>query len=301
VFKEMLSLLHVENYRIHAYSHQENGMVERAIKEVERHARALCYELRATSIWDEEVLKVQGIMNEHKSSATGLSPNQIVFSGKIDLHAGRLYPQPTIGQRQSMSKYMKDQIDLQDSLMKVAEKHQDETNAKHMRNNVDREIRHEVGQYIVVHHENGTPPHKMAVRWHGPYRIIEVLERPQGTIYTTVSPKDGKVADYHASVVMAHPCANDLEAAKSAVLDDDNTFIVEQVVAHEVVKVSQRDKLNLTIKWLGYPIPEISVINASLRRNVLVQAYLRQHNLMRFGNPAEMAQVPQPQHVKFHI
>jgi cleavage and polyadenylation specificity factor subunit 1 len=45
-FKEMLSILQIENYRIHAYSHQENGIVERANKEVVRHMRNIAYELR---------------------------------------------------------------------------------------------------------------------------------------------------------------------------------------------------------------------------------------------------------------
>ena len=52
---------------------------------------------------------------------------------------------------------------------------------------------------------------------HGPYRITEITKRPQGTVYTCYSPKDGNFADYHASIVQAHPCETDLEAVKSAV------------------------------------------------------------------------------------
>ena len=109
-FREMIDLLKIENYRIQAYSHQENGIVERANKEVIRHARNLAYDLRRTRDWDEDILKVQAILNEKKSEATGLSPNQILFVGQVDLRAGRLYPNPTTEQRTPMSTYMKKQL-----------------------------------------------------------------------------------------------------------------------------------------------------------------------------------------------
>jgi hypothetical protein len=140
-------------------------------------------------------------MNDRKSEATGLSPNQIVFVGQINLQEGRLYPQPTEKQRKSMSKYMTEQIDFQDKIMKMAEAQQEKTNALHLQNSKDTETTYHTGQYIVVQYENGKTPHKLSARWHGPYRIIEVNKRPQGTVYTCYSPKDGKVADYHASMV----------------------------------------------------------------------------------------------------
>jgi hypothetical protein len=229
-FREMIDILRTENYKIHPYSHQENGIVERANKEVIRHMRNIAYEMRKNESWDEEILKVQAIMNEKKSESTGLTPNQIIFAGKIDLHAGRLFPNPTIKQRKSMSKFMKDQLAIQDELMKQAEEEQQKTNDSHMIDDAEREIKHHTGQYIVVKHESGIAPNKLAIRWHGPYRIIEITKRKQGDIYTCYSPKDGKVADYHASIVKTHPCENDLEAVISAVLDDDTTFIIQEII-----------------------------------------------------------------------
>ena len=44
--------------------------------------------------------EIQAILNEQVSEATGLKPNDIVVVGKVDLHAGRLYPQPTTKGRQ---------------------------------------------------------------------------------------------------------------------------------------------------------------------------------------------------------
>jgi hypothetical protein len=190
--------------------------------------RNIEYELRKTDSWNEEIPRIQAIMNEKVSEATGLTPNQIIFGGQINLHEGRLYPQPTTKQRQTMSQYMKQQIEIQDKLMQIAEEQQLQINANRLQSNEDMEIPHHTGEYIVVRHENGKAPNKLSVRWHGPYRIIEITKRPQGTVYTCYSPKDGKVADYHASIVQAHPCENDMEAVKSAILDDDKTYIIEK-------------------------------------------------------------------------
>jgi hypothetical protein len=284
-FKEMLVILQAENYRIHAYSHQENGLVERANKEVIRHARNIAYEMRKADSWDEEILKIQAIMNEKKSEATGLTPNQIIFAGQVDLNAGRLYPQPTEKQLSSMSKYMKTQIEFQDKLMNMAEEQQHKTNAAHLANSEDTEIQHHTGEYIVVRHENGQAPTKLSVRWHGPYRITEVTKRPQGTVYTCYSPKDGKIADYHASVVQAHPCQTDLEAVRSSVLDDDKNYIIENILEHKIVTVNNKPMLNLRIKWHGYKEPEWTGLNISLKRNLAVIEYLEANSLESFKLP----------------
>ena len=278
VFSETLEILKIEKYRTHAYSHQENSIVERANKEVVRHIRNIVYELRKNDSWDDELLKVQAMMNEKTSEATGLSPNQIIFAGQIDLHAGRLYPQPTIKQHQSMSSYMKKQIEFQDNLMKLAEKEIMENDKNHLENNVDLEIKYDIGDYIVVRHESGEAPNKLSVRWHGPYRITEVENRPQGTIYTTYSPKDGKIAYYHASFVKQHPCRDDLEAVKSAVLDDD-----KEVLDHEIITNNNKQTLNLKIKWFGYKEPEMTGLNISLKRNKIIKNYLKDKNLEKFG------------------
>ena len=258
-------------------------MVERANKEVVRHMRNIAYELRKADSWNEEIPRIQAIMNEKVSEATGLTPNQIIFGGRINLHEGRLYPQPTTKQRQTMSQYMKQQIEIQDKLMQIAEDQQLQINANRLQSNEDMEIPHHTGEYIVVRHENGKAPNKLSVRWHGPYRIIEITKRPQGTVYTCYSPKDGKVADYHASIVQAHPCENDMEAVKSAILDDDKTYIIEKILNHEIVEINKRKALNLTIKWHGYKEPEVTGMNASLQRNEAVQEYLKEKGLQSYG------------------
>jgi hypothetical protein len=259
--------------------------------------------MRTSKEWDNELKKIQAILNEKKSEATGLTPNELLFAGKINLHEGRLFPQPTEKQRINMSKFMKDQIEIQDKLIKIAEEKQQRTNEKHLANNKDKEIKHYIGDYIVVKHESGIAPHKLSIRWHGPYRITDITKRQQGAIYTCYSPKDGKVADYHASIVKEHPCESDQEAVRSSILDDDDTFIVEEIIGHEIIKSqdirNKNKKLNLHVKWHGYKQPEWTAINASLKRNIVVKDYLKQHKLNQWIENKEVEEQPKVKKVRF--
>ena len=286
-FREAVEILATENYKTHAYSHQENGLVERANKEVIRHTRNLTYELRKSETWDEELLKVQAIMNEKVSESTGLTPNQILFAGQINLHEGRIFPQPSLKQRKHMSKYMKQQLDFQDELMKLAIEKQDHTDAVHMANSDDNEIRHQIGEYLVVRHESGKAPHKLAVRWHGPYRITTITNRPQGTVYTVYCPASGNFYDFHASIVQSHPCTNDTEATRCKALDDLNIFIIEEIAEHRIAPDGK--SMDLKVKWSGTKELEWTGMNMSLKKNRIVQAYMKKYDLtVKFGiKPSE--------------
>ncbi len=144
------------------------------------------------------------------------------------------------------------------------------------------EIPNHTGECVVVRHENRKAPNNLSVRWHGPYRITEITKRPQGTVYTCYSPKDGKFEDYHASIVQAHPCKTDLEAVKSAVLDDDKSYIIENILNHEIDEINKRKALNITIKWHGYKESEVTEMNVSLQQNGAVQEYQKENRLQSF-------------------
>jgi hypothetical protein len=174
-------------------------------------------------------------------------------------------------------------MDFQNLLMIEAEVQQQKKNAEHLANNDENENIFQIDQYIVVKNESGQAPTKLSVRWHGPYRIIEVTNRPQGTVYTTYSPKDGKIADYHASFVQWHPCTDDTTAVKSLVLDDTEAYIVEEVLSHEIVNVNGKDKLNLNIRWFGFKETSMTGMNISLKKNEKVNDYLKANGLKRFS------------------
>ena len=221
-------------------------------------------------------MKVQAILNSRVSEATGLSPIQILYAGQIDLHEGRLFPQPTAKQRKAMSQYMANQLKFQEDLMERAVKHQESINDVHLSHKKEDSVPLEVGTYVSVRHESGEPPTKLAARWHGPYRILSVVSRPQGRIYECYSPATGKIMDFHETFVQAHPCRDDVECARSNTLDDYKLFLVEKVLEHKITERPGRTvALDLRIKWVREKEPEWTGINISLKRNFLVQEYFK--------------------------
>ena len=68
-----------------AYSSEENGIVERANKEVMRFLRAIVFEQRRGSDWAMVLPFVQRICNTEVVSSMGYSPATLVFGSAIDL------------------------------------------------------------------------------------------------------------------------------------------------------------------------------------------------------------------------
>jgi hypothetical protein len=274
-FVEMVDILRAENYKIQPYSHEENGMVERANKEIRRHLKALTYENRTRSEWDTEYMKVQAILNEKESEATGLKPNAIVFAGKVDLHAGRLYPRPTPKERQKMSEFMREQIEMQEYLIEEMEKTQDETNEVRL---TEQENRYkppiEIGSYVVAMYEEG-PKTKMLTKWHGPYRVIKVQERPQGRIYTIFNAKKHTERNYHEVFIKPYPVEEgftDEDAIKYSILDDE-MFVIQKIIAHRHNEAT----LELLVQWYGIDQPEWKQYDKKMNTNIIVLQYLNKN------------------------
>jgi hypothetical protein len=106
VFKEMLEILSIKDYKIQPYSHQENSIVERANKEVLRHLRNFILDRKVIADWPDFLPQVEQIMNSHVSQATGMAPVDMVFAGQVNLNQGKLFPQPPYNNVEPMSEYM---------------------------------------------------------------------------------------------------------------------------------------------------------------------------------------------------
>ena len=75
-----------------AYSKEENGIVERANKEVMRHLRNIMFDNGALDQWSRYLPIVQNIMNSAIHSATGFSPAQMIFGTINNMSQGLIFP-----------------------------------------------------------------------------------------------------------------------------------------------------------------------------------------------------------------
>ena len=72
---------------------EENGIVERANKEVFRHLRALVFETRVKDRWSFKDLPIiQRIFNTQEKSSTGVSPADLVLTNAIHMQTNLYSP-----------------------------------------------------------------------------------------------------------------------------------------------------------------------------------------------------------------
>ena len=75
-FGDFTGVLHTT---IHPYSHEENGIVERANQEVIRRLTALVTDKDIRKNWPKYLPYVQRIMNTLVKTSTGVSPTELIF------------------------------------------------------------------------------------------------------------------------------------------------------------------------------------------------------------------------------
>ena len=122
----LLEILATENTKIQAYSKEENGIVERANKEVNRHLRAFAYEHKDKKTWYKYLPLVQRILNASIHKSIGVSPAQIVFgnSVQLDRQVLPLLDTSSTNTSKSYQEYLQDMLQAQSKILKLVQKTQ---------------------------------------------------------------------------------------------------------------------------------------------------------------------------------
>ena len=124
LIKEFLMLIGTEHVLTMAYSKEENGLVERANKEVMRHLRAIIYDRRIIAAWRDYVPIVERIINAEVHSSIGVSPAQLVFGNAINLDRGLFSEKPHLPVEESkMSEWTSKMLKAQAALVLLAKTH----------------------------------------------------------------------------------------------------------------------------------------------------------------------------------
>ena len=121
VIREFLHFISVSHTLTLAYSKQENAIVERYNKEINRHLRALTLENLSLIDYKKSLTFVQRILNSNHSDKLEISASQILFGNMLNLEKGIFIPQ---SERSSASnplpRYMSDLLAIQDNLLRAS-------------------------------------------------------------------------------------------------------------------------------------------------------------------------------------
>ena len=82
--KSFIDFSKIKHATIHPYSHEENGLVERANKEVIRHLTAILADQDVRKNFPNYLPFIQRIMNTQVNLRTRISPTQLIFGNTVN-------------------------------------------------------------------------------------------------------------------------------------------------------------------------------------------------------------------------
>ena len=230
-----------------AYSSEENSIVERVNKEVNRHITAYTFDKNIVNEWRVALPFVQRIINSSYSQRTKISPADLLFGKQIQLDRGLLLPfEERPAMPMPLPNHLANMLQIQDTLTNISRdllKSQDE---KHLAQNSRDITEFVIGTHVLVAYQSG-PPTRLLTRWKGPMKILS----SQDSEYLLLDLVSGKEKLFHVKKMRTfhfNPSTVDpLDIARR----DYDEFFVERILQHEgdFKKVST---LFFLVRWRTY-------------------------------------------------
>ncbi len=287
LLEALCKVLGPDHITITPYSHEENGIVERANKEVTRFLSDLVRDEKIVTNWPLLIPLVQRIMNAAVHTSLGVAPATMVFGNRIDLDRNLILRPPTLNKDSTLSSplsgsaqgHMDLLISAQDRIVDMV-KRQLVNREKSLQTENDRHL-HEVTKFnldslVLVQPREGRRAHKLAPRWLGPKRVINISEN--GTTYTLQDLVTMRNHDYHVTQLKDYivDLGHDRTPLQVALADHDRVFIVERILDIRGDPKGLKGQLEFLVKWQGYD-DETWEPWAALRNVEELHTFLRRH------------------------
>ena len=196
LIREFLLLVGTEHCLTLAYSKEENALVERANKEVNRHLRAFTFDASTVDNWRFALPMVQRIMNSTYSDRTKLSSANILFGGAINLDRGIIVPAPdTIEGAQPLSDYMKSLLESQNRIIAIARNNILFADNAHIGNYHAARTDYAPDSYVLIKYREGAAPSRLHCPWKGPLRVVS----GSGSKFILLDLINNKEKEYHVT------------------------------------------------------------------------------------------------------
>ena len=270
----LLEFLDVDHLPISPYSHEENGIVERVNKEVNRHIRNILSKVKDRSKWTEYIPLVRRIINSSIHLATGFRPSEMLFGSSIDLNKGLL----PVGEGGIVNHVMQKR---HEEILALAAKSQKELDAKHMAERNPRSFtEYKIGDYVLTEYKSGKPESKLHPKRLGPYTVVG----RNGNNYDLQNCVTNKQYTYHIKKI--HPFywdKREVDPTKVAMMDN-SFYEVLKVDSHKFIgnKKQIKDNLELFMQFEDDPEPTWYGWNSTYNDVAVIQDYFKKNNLKHF-------------------
>jgi transposase InsO family protein len=265
IITQLCELIQVEHLTILPYSHEENAIVERANREVNRHLRAIVFDKKVKKEWSLFLPLVQRIMNATVSASTGVTPASIIFGNAVDLDKGLLpYAQKSAivyEEGKPLNEYLSKLLTNQAHVIALAQETQYIINQEHIRRKTDRGNQvtgYDINDYVIYEYPQSllvgdSRPDKLAMHYRGPYRIIKIdgsrieIQNLVNTQTTVAHISQLRPFLYDPNYV------NPVEVARNAGEEFEIDSIVTIRGNHgRNARRFLRTDLEVRVRWLGY-------------------------------------------------
>jgi transposase InsO family protein len=259
---DLLKLLHTNKLDILAGVHQQNSIVERRIKELNRHIRNILYHTKVKSYWSDALPLVQRIMNAQRLIPTGTSPAQIIFGNALNLDSGILLSTNTDNETphskaRRLSEWTAKMLKLQNDIISIAQRTQSKTHEDYFNKFSDERTEFPINSYVLVNYGDKTPPTKFHAYWRGPYRVVHQDDEDKNR-YTVQNLVTNKLEDFPVHQMKPY-LDNGIDLPEQvAMTDDPRLHIVEKILSHTGNRTKPAT-LQFEVKWEDLPVTQTSM------------------------------------------
>jgi transposase InsO family protein len=279
----LIAMMGIESLTTIPYSKEENAIVERANKEVNRHLGALVMEESLQHRWSSFLPLVRRIINSSKHSITGYTPAEMLFGKQIDLDKGVFLPRDEIPDdiNIDINEWITEHVRAQKTIHDTAVRTQNQINKENMfqrihtqslqRNPTQAEI--QIGDYVLLERPQGAG--KLEYKMEGPFEVIDKA-REEATVRSltghrrTRRVRFDKVSKFKYDNMKIDP--------KNIALKNDKEYNVDEIVRY-VGDLKKPNTLKFEVKWEGYPNSEDNTLEPihHLRKNSIFIDYCKAH------------------------
>ena len=278
IVNELLHIVGTEHQLTMAYSHEENGIVERANKEIMRHLRALVFHQNVITRWSQSLPLVQRIFNADTKEALGVSPAQIIFGNAINLDRGIFLPHDNLSNKEiTLTNWTASMLKAQRDIIAAAQEIQFLRNENHLESDNVEPTKFDINSYVLINYPD-KPPSKIHTNYKGPFRVVNF----NGNIYTLQNLVTGQNEDHH--ITKLQPFRFDpLRTDPILVANKDQQLVaIDAILDMRGNPHGSRKDLYFKVRWQGCTERDDSwEPYSNLRHNSILHEYLLQHKLRK--------------------
>jgi len=292
---ELLLLSSTQEVKAIAYSKEENSLVERANKEVNRHIQASCFDEKTKFNWPRFLPNISRLINTRTNKATGVAPASLILGANanlIPILADARVAAQAVTKGVKLSDYAAEMLKGQNALLRIAASNQTKKDNEHMAGTPAIVTHFEPDSFVLVQYQEALggkrlAPSKNHTRWRGPYRVISNV----GANYTLIDLTTMKSKDnYNIRDLKPFSFDPEIYDPVELALRDTDLKLVEQIKKawnisgkNQPIDREKEKKLHFQVKWVDDVFPigdsENDLRNfekyANLKHNPLLHDWIR--------------------------